>query len=174
VLELVQKKATASDVPGGGMSRDSHISRHPVRVSDVIRKDRFASSKRSARFLCVRTLCVLTRARRNSAHPKLRARRDRIRFASLDAGKSAPSTTCADVFREKLLAALLKLCNAAENFLRAELKNLANDSRSALKGFFESLGSPSDERFAAGSSDGRIVRPDRTGAVLASLTFDGG
>jgi len=36
-------------------------------------------------------------------------------------------------FREILLAALLKLCNAAEKFLRAELKNLADDARTARK-----------------------------------------
>lgn len=35
------------------------------------------------------------------------------------------------VFGEILLAALLKLCNAAEEFLRAELKNLADDARFA-------------------------------------------
>jgi len=35
------------------------------------------------------------------------------------------------VFSEILLAALLKLCNAAEEFLRAELKNLADDARFA-------------------------------------------
>jgi hypothetical protein len=54
-------------------------------------------------------------------------------FCVLTAPERVSNASDADVFNEILLAALLKLCNAAEEFLRAELKNLAIDARSARK-----------------------------------------
>jgi hypothetical protein len=49
----------------------------------------------------------------------------------LESQETFRASTDAIVFDEILLAALLKLCNAAEEFLRAELKNLADDARFA-------------------------------------------
>jgi len=103
-----------------------------------------------------------------------RARRERdLAHAQFElvCSRGSRAQTDALVFHQILLAALLKLCNAAENFLR---------DRRMQQGFtrkkvFESLGPQNDSRIRR-----RITPPvespaaNSTGAVLASLTFDGG
>jgi hypothetical protein len=66
-------------------------------------------------------------------------RREDLRLKAYRARSTPP------IFNQILLAAFLKLCNAAENFLRAELENPANQAGFMQKSrFFESLGSPGD------------------------------
>jgi hypothetical protein len=67
------------------------------------------------------------------------------------------------------------MCNAAENFLPLRFKSCGRSKIDAVKSGFQSLGTPGGKDSPTGSSR-RSNRPQqlRTGAVLASLTFDGG
>jgi len=79
----------------------------------------------------------------------------------------------APFFREIILAAFLKLCNAAENFLPIAFRILrrAQDFRQEKK-FFKSLGAPGDKRIRRRvHPGGRIVRCYWTGAVLCFFNF---
>jgi hypothetical protein len=79
-------------------------------------------------------------------------------------------------YREILLAAFLIMCNAAENFLPLRWKSCERSKISAVKRTFSSR---SARRATQGFAVGFVPMVEspaatRTGAVLASLTFDGG
>jgi hypothetical protein len=115
-------------------------------------------------------MCVVsTRAPRQSF--------TRINSARKESPENVSNTIHATVCREILLAALQIMCNAAENFLRDEFQVLrtAQDSRGERSFFKCRSVRRVTQGFAAGLfSVGRIVRCNQTGAVLASLTNDGG
>jgi len=75
--------------------------------------------------------------------------------------------------REIILAALLIMCNAAENFLPIAFRILqrAQDFRQEKK-FCKSLGAPGDKRIRRRvHPGGRIARGNSTGAVLCFFNF---
>lgn len=91
-------------------------------------------------------------------HANSRRRKGESRLESIS------RSTDAVVFRQKLLAALLNMCNAAENFLR----NVVGSRNFAQKKGFESLDVSSDTRFADGLVP-TVESPAATGRALCLL-----
>jgi len=132
----------------------------------------------ATRFVCF----LLRRESRVSRRVRRAQRRDArfsnpCRFLAMIAieciSTSALGASFALFCREIILAALLIMCNAAENFLPIAFRILrtAQDFRQEKK-FFKSLGAPGDKRIRRRvHPGGRIARGNSTGAVLCFFNF---
>jgi len=159
-----------------GKARVATLARKSAEKRPRFRRDRsgvFVTRPGNASGAAVGVIARCLRLSRASALPEtLRARLSVAMICDQIECRTAPARRFR---REKLLAALLIMCNAAENFLPADL-NLANDARLARQ---KSKSCRSVRRATKGFAAGlvpTVESPVATGRApcFASLTFEGG